>query len=77
MKAVAGEIAADARCHVCPGPRDSSFDLQAWVDVRYVGQSHELAVPLDTDWDALRQEFRGLCIGLVLGLPGPGSRSSW
>jgi N-methylhydantoinase A len=31
-----------------------------WADVRYVGQSHELTVPLGGDWPDLRRDFEDL-----------------
>jgi N-methylhydantoinase A len=32
-------------------------ELTGWADLRYVGQSHELSVPLSSSWDELRAEF--------------------
>jgi N-methylhydantoinase A len=31
-----------------------------WADVRYIGQSHELTVPLGADWPGLRKSFEDL-----------------
>ena len=32
-------------------------ELTGWAELRYVGQSHELSVPLSSSWDELRAEF--------------------
>lgn len=32
-------------------------ELAGWAELRYVGQSHELSVPLSSSWDELRAEF--------------------
>ena len=57
LEAVAGAIADDANAIFARDHGTSSTGLEAWADVRYVGQSHELAVPLVTDWFVLRQGF--------------------
>jgi len=57
LSAVAGRIAADATETFARDHGTHSMSLDAWADVRYVGQSHELAVPLVTDWIAMRQDF--------------------
>jgi N-methylhydantoinase A len=57
LSAVAGGIAADANATFARDHRARSIGVEAWAEVRYVGQSHELAVPLATNWDGLRQDF--------------------
>jgi N-methylhydantoinase A len=44
--------AAFARDHGVTGE-----ELAAWAEVRYVGQSHELAVTLSPSWQEVREEF--------------------
>jgi N-methylhydantoinase A len=57
LNSVAGGIAADANATFARDHGTHSTRLEAWADVRYVGQSHELPVPLIADWDALRRDF--------------------
>ena len=57
LEAVADAIADDADAIFARDHGRSSTGLEAWADVRYVGQSHELTVPLVTDWHRLRQGF--------------------
>jgi N-methylhydantoinase A len=57
LGAVAGGIAAEASATFTRAHGARSIGIEAWAEVRYVGQSHELAVPLVTDWDRLRQDF--------------------
>jgi N-methylhydantoinase A len=57
LGAVAGRISEEAhagflRDHGLPGGQ-----LSGWAEVRYVGQSHELAVTLSSSWERLREEF--------------------
>jgi N-methylhydantoinase A len=57
LGAVAGRISEEAhagfvRDHGLAGGR-----LTGWAEVRYVGQSHELAVTLSSSWERLREEF--------------------
>ena len=72
--AVAGRIAADAHPDIRPGPRDTlRVSLDAWADVRYVGQSHELAVPLATDLESAATGLRGCAPGSFWLYPGRGA----
>jgi N-methylhydantoinase A len=57
LDAVAGAIVDDADAIFARDHGTSSTGVDAWADVRYVGQSHELTVPLVTDWHGLRQGF--------------------
>jgi N-methylhydantoinase A len=40
--------------------RQDPGEEAVWADVRYVGQSHELTVPLGGDWPDLRRDFEDL-----------------
>ncbi|MGH8947286.1 MAG: hydantoinase/oxoprolinase family protein, partial [Acidimicrobiia bacterium] len=57
LRAVAGRITDDANATFARDHGTHSMSLDAWADVHYVGQSHELAVSLVTDWEALRRDF--------------------
>ena len=57
LNGVAGGIARDAKATFARDHGTHPMRLEAWAEVRYVGQSHELAVPLVTNWDVLRQDF--------------------
>jgi len=60
LNAVTGGIAADANATFARDHGTRPLGLASWADVRYVGQSHELAVPLVTDWHVLRQDFEAM-----------------
>ena len=57
LNGVAGGITRDAKATFARDHQTHPTRLEAWAEVRYVGQSHELAMPLVTDWDALRRDF--------------------
>ena len=60
LNAVTGGIAADANATFARDHGTRPLGLESWADVRYVGQSHELAVPLVSDWQVLRQDFEAM-----------------
>ncbi|MGH8943487.1 MAG: hydantoinase/oxoprolinase family protein [Acidimicrobiia bacterium] len=60
LRTVAGQISAEANVTFTRDHGTAPTGNEAWADVRYAGQSHELAVPLAGGWVGLRQEFEDL-----------------
>ena len=60
LRTEAGQISADANAAFTRDHGTAPTGNEAWADVRYAGQSHELAVPLASAWVGLRQEFEDL-----------------
>jgi N-methylhydantoinase A len=54
------EILSAARTTFTADHGNDPDDESVWADVRYVGQSHELTVPLGGDWPDLREAFEDL-----------------
>jgi N-methylhydantoinase A len=57
LAGIAASIADEARDAFSRNHGVQGDDDAAWVEVRYVGQSHELAVPLTPSWDEVRRLF--------------------
>ncbi|MGH3667336.1 MAG: hydantoinase/oxoprolinase family protein, partial [Acidimicrobiia bacterium] len=55
LRTVAGQISAEANVTFTRDHGTAPTGNEAWADVRYAGQSHELAVPLAGGWVGLRQ----------------------
>ena len=60
LRTVTGQISDDANATFTRDHGTAPTGNEAWADVRYAGQSHELAVPLTGGWAVLRQEFEDL-----------------
>ncbi len=57
LGAVHVEIGDDAHERFATDHGVDGQDLTSWAEVRYLGQSHELAVTLSGSWEELRREF--------------------
>ncbi len=53
-------LAAARKIFAADHGRQDPDHEETWADVRYVGQSHELTLPLGRDWNRLRADFEGL-----------------
>ena len=60
LRTVTGGISEAANATFTRDHGTAPTGNEAWADVRYAGQSHELAVPLADGWDGLRQDFEDL-----------------
>ena len=60
LRTVTGGISEEANATFTRDHGTAPTGNEAWADVRYAGQSHELAVPLADGWDGLRQDFEDL-----------------
>jgi N-methylhydantoinase A len=60
LRSLAGQISDEANATFARDHGTAPTGDEVWADIRYAGQSHELAVPLAGGWGGLRQEFEDL-----------------